>query len=143
MGSVCHFTVLERAPGAAEYVRDNHLTVSVNPETGYGALMWCVSDRVAAERGGVFGRVWLSDNPIPPDADPEVVADPGDGMLFDPGSTLPLSSVRAALAEFCRVRSGERPQGIAWVPGDLRGRRSDRRHERPVTAAGDYSSPWV
>lgn len=142
VGHTCHLKISERGQNCTDYVRDHQLTVSVNPATGYGALMWCVTDRVANERGGMYEHVWVSGNPDPPDFDPEVPADWGDAVLFDPGSAIPLPSVRAALEEFCGDGSGDRPRSVEWVPGDLRGRRSDRHYEEPAIVYVDYAHPW-
>jgi hypothetical protein len=111
---------------------DNHLQVGVNPATGYGGLVWYVSpDR--AERLGdeELQYAWVTDNPNPPEDDPLVVSDPCVPMCFDRRSTLPIEDIRAALEEFCRTGTGDRPESVGWVHGDINGyRREDRRSPR-------------
>ncbi|WP_369384102.1 Imm1 family immunity protein [Streptomyces sp. cg36] len=103
---------------------DNYLRVSVNAATGYGGLTWFVSAERADERKDEISQsVWVSDNPTPPDFDPRVVSDPGFPLFYDAQSTLPATQVRAALEEFCRAETGERPACINWVPGEMNGSR--------------------
>jgi hypothetical protein len=103
---------------------DNTLLVAVNSVTGYGGLVWSANqDRV--EKDEISKYVWVSDNPSPPDFDPRVVSDPGVPYFFDPKSTLPLDRVRAALEEFCMLGTGDRPECIRWVRGELNAQRHD------------------
>ncbi|MEV6995620.1 Imm1 family immunity protein [Streptomyces sp. NPDC093228] len=106
-------------------VADNHLRLAVNHRTGYGSLVWFVNDK-SPKKGGIYDPVWVSDNPEPPDFDPRVVSDPGYPLFHDPASTLPITQVRAAVEEFCRKGTGERPECINWVPGEMNGQRYDR-----------------
>jgi hypothetical protein len=68
---------------------------------------------------------WVSDNPNPPTVDPQVLSDPGAPICFDVRSTLPIPVVRLALQEFCRQGSGDRPECIDWVLGEINGERLD------------------
>ncbi|MET7749740.1 Imm1 family immunity protein [Micromonospora sp. NPDC005367] len=38
-------------------------------------------------------------------------------------SVLPLAQVRAAVEEFCRTGTGDRPECIRWVRGEINGER--------------------
>ncbi|MFC7863123.1 Imm1 family immunity protein [Streptomyces murinus] len=99
---------------------DSCLQVSTNPLTGYGALRWQVpEDSVVRVDREIAGSVWTSKNPEPPVLDQNVVADLGDGRLFGPSNTLPISDIRAAVEEFCELRSGQRPTVICWDRGDF------------------------
>jgi Immunity protein Imm1 len=103
---------------------DNTLQVAVNTETGYGGLVWfATQERV--KKDDVSECIWVSNNPNPPSFDPRVVGDPGIPYFFDPRSTLPLDQVRAVLEEFCRVGTGDRPECIEWVHGEMNGQRND------------------
>jgi Immunity protein Imm1 len=104
---------------------DNFLRVSVNNSTGYGGLIWFVSDKYP-KREGMFGSVWVSDNPNPPDFDPRVVADSGEPTFHDPKSALPVPQVRAAVEDFCRRGTGFRPECISWTSGWANGHRLDK-----------------
>lgn len=103
---------------------DNFLRIAVNTSTGFGGLIWLVGENHPA-RGGIFDHVWVSNNPNPPDFDPRVVSDPGEPMFHDPRSALPVSEVRAAVEEFCRTGTGNRPECIHWVRGHANGYRLD------------------
>ncbi|MEU9079159.1 Imm1 family immunity protein [Kitasatospora sp. NPDC048538] len=50
-----------------------------------------------------------------------VVFDPGDPRFHNPRSCLPVLEVRAALEEFCRMGTGNRPECIHWVRGYMNG----------------------
>ncbi|MEG3629692.1 Imm1 family immunity protein [Streptomyces poriticola] len=106
-------------------VADNFLRLAVNRATGFGALIWFVADD-SPRLGGVYEQVWVSDNPEPPGADPRVVSDPGYPLFHDSSSALPLARVRAAVEEFWRIGTGDRPECIDWVPGHMNGQRLDR-----------------
>jgi hypothetical protein len=108
----------------------NTLIVSINRETGYGGLIWFVSGEYAnAGDEDVLGSIWVSDNPTPPDFDPEVVADPAEPYFFEPRSVLPVEQIEAAVQEFCRTRTGMRPECVRWTVGEVSGRRADRGDE--------------
>lgn len=127
-------TYLTEMPG-------NSLRVAINEQTGYGGLMWCVSGEDWDE-GGIYDFVWISDNLNPPNFDPQVVADPSLVSFHDPRSTLPISQVRAAIAEFCRVGTGDRPECVDWVAGQLNGQRSDTHYE-VESSSGQMDDPWA
>lgn len=114
---------------------DNFLRVAVNDETRYGGLTWGVTDKHPTLSG-----VWISDNPNPPEFDPQVISDPGCPVLYEPHSTLPLILVRAALEEFCYSGTGARPESVKWVRGSVNGRRLDS--ELKVEIADDVD-PWA
>ncbi|MGW2892268.1 Imm1 family immunity protein [Streptomyces griseoruber] len=102
----------------------NHLRVAVNTSTGYGALTWFVNERWPGySTSKIADKIWISNNPTPPNFDPRVVADPGFPLFHDPFSTIPVSDVRRALEEFCKAATGDRPKCINWIPGDLFGTR--------------------
>ncbi|MER7645152.1 Imm1 family immunity protein [Streptomyces sp. NPDC126522] len=105
---------------------DSYLQVAVNQRTRYGALKWLVSSSSALSiDASIAEHVWISDNPNPPDADPFVISDPDLPRYHNPRSTLPISAVRAATEEFCRIGTGGRPSCIGWTPGNLSGVRLD------------------
>lgn len=104
---------------------DNFLRVSINKSTGYGALIWGVTES-NPNKGSIFDSVWVSDNHEPPGFDPRVVSDPGYPLFHDRCSTLPIPLVRAAVEEFCRSGTGHRPECVDWTPGELNGQRLDR-----------------
>jgi hypothetical protein len=105
---------------------DNYLTVAVNTLTGYGGLTWFFSaERVVTVDDGIAAHVWVTDNPEPPNFDPRVVSDPCYPTFYRPSSTIPADQVRAALEEFCRTGTGDRPNCVSWVHGEMSGRRLD------------------
>ncbi|MER7280164.1 Imm1 family immunity protein [Dactylosporangium sp. NPDC000244] len=105
---------------------DNYLFVGVNAKTGYGGLSWYFSpDRGVPADDEIGSWVWVSNNPEPPDFDPRVVSEPHYPMFYNPESTIPVAHVRAALEEFCRTGTGDRPSCISWVKGEVDGRRFD------------------
>ncbi|MCM4081124.1 Imm1 family immunity protein [Paractinoplanes hotanensis] len=107
---------------------DNVLQVGVNPATGYGGLTWHVTPARADRSGDAKDAYcWVTDNPDPPETDPVVLSDPGAPVCYDRRSTLPIADIRAALEEFCRSGTGDRPQSVRWVRGDLNGERLDER----------------
>ncbi|WP_406177779.1 Imm1 family immunity protein [Streptomyces sp. NBC_00996] len=124
-GDDAWFSLASQRHSYEQRVADNHLRVAVNRQTGYGSLIWFV-DGDSSRVGEVCESVWISDNPQPPRFDPRVVSDPGYPLFHDPSSALPLEQVRAALEEFCRIGTGERPECISWAPGDANGQRLDR-----------------
>ncbi|MEE1811801.1 Imm1 family immunity protein [Streptomyces sp. BE133] len=103
---------------------DNFLRVAINSATGFGALIWFVSEDHPV-KFEPFDHVWVSNNPNPPDFDPRVVSDPGEPRFHDRKSAVPIPEVRAALEEYCRVGTGSRPECIPWVRGHMSGRRLD------------------
>ncbi|WP_335976740.1 Imm1 family immunity protein [Streptomyces sp. CA2R106] len=103
---------------------DNTLQISTNPTTGYGGLIWfATQDRVS--RDEISEYIWISDGEVAPNFDPRVVADPGIPRFFDPRSTLPISKIRIAIEEFCHRGTGDRPECIRWVKGEMDGRRCE------------------
>ncbi|WP_079000597.1 Imm1 family immunity protein [Streptomyces sp. AS58] len=108
-------------------VPNNFLVVSLNRETGYGGLIWFVNDGYPGpDPDEVLDNIWVSDNLNPPDFDTEVVAEPGEPYFFDPRSTLPITKIEAAVDEFCRTRTGIRPECVHWTLGEASGKRADR-----------------
>lgn len=126
-GEVATFMFAEgrHSASARGWWPDNALQVSVNSTTGYGGLIWYASQGRNVE-GEISEFIWVSDNPSPPDFDPRVVADPGIPTLFNPRSAVPIASVLAALEEFCRLGTGDRPGCIHWVHGELNGEHYDQ-----------------
>ncbi|GAA4490662.1 hypothetical protein GCM10023191_023160 [Actinoallomurus oryzae] len=103
---------------------DNYLRVGVNSATGYGGLVWYVSPKRAQASGDEKSQwCWVSDNPTPPDFDPQVLSDPGSPLCYDRRSALPVPRVREALEEFCRTGTGDRPECINWLRGEINGER--------------------
>lgn len=101
---------------------DNMLQVSVNSSTGFGGLIWHASQSRIIE-GSASEFIWISNNPAPPSFDPRVVCDSSIPTFFDVRSVLPLALVRSALEEFCRSATGDRPNCVEWVRGELDGER--------------------
>jgi hypothetical protein len=112
----------KRHTGEATDWPNNFLQIAVNTATGYGGLIWFVTEGYP-EKGGIFDHVWVSNNPTPPDFDPRVVSDPGEPMFHDRRSALPIPRVREAVEEFCRIGTGARPERISWVRGYVNGHR--------------------
>jgi hypothetical protein len=122
-GSTAEFTFANRRPG---WAFDSYLRVAVNARTGHGALTWMlVEGSTVVADPCVANHVWLSDNPVPPAADPYVIADPGLPRYHHPRSTLPVERVRAAVEEFCRDGTGHRPTCVDWTLGEMSGQRLD------------------
>lgn len=107
----------------------NTLIVSMNKETGYGGLIWFVTGGYPGVGECEMETICVSDNPTPPNFDPQVVAEPGEPYFFEPRSTLPIDQIEKALEEFCRSRTGMRPECVRWTPGEISGRRADREEE--------------
>jgi hypothetical protein len=127
-GEIAEFTLAERQHASEGDMPhfDSYLHVAVNARTGYGALKWMLTQGSTVLTDASIGdQVWLSDNPAPPDINPDVISDPGFPRYHHPRSTLPVALVRAAVEEFCRTDTGHRPTCIEWTPGDLAGRRLD------------------
>ncbi|GAB1693486.1 Imm1 family immunity protein [Krasilnikovia sp. M28-CT-15] len=123
-GEDARFMISDRRHTSGDEYPYNELAVAVNPSTGYGALIWHVSKKFA-RKGGIYDHIWVSNNPKPPNLDPRVVSDPWNPTFHDPRSALPVPQVRAALEEFCRTGTGDRPQSIGWVRGWMDGHRID------------------
>lgn len=85
---------------------DRRLLVSSNPTTGWGALNYF-------NPGAPDG---LADS-LNPDADENTPVLPldTDGIDFPRSASLPLETVREAIAEYCRT--GLRPTCVQWQPG--------------------------
>jgi hypothetical protein len=102
----------------------NFLSVSVNRGTRFGALVWFVTDR-SGKSGGVYDRTWVSDNTNPPVVDPRVTVGYTGERLHSPRSCLPLEEIGGAVREFCFSGTGDRPESIAWIEGNVNGWRLD------------------
>jgi hypothetical protein len=101
---------------------DNWLRLSLNPDSSYGAFIWCVNSVVANESQHSDDKfVWLSYNANPPTFDPEVVADPHLPSYFNRHSAFPTPVVITVVEEYCRAGTGRRPETIDWVHGELDG----------------------
>ncbi|GAA1526430.1 hypothetical protein GCM10009678_04840 [Actinomadura kijaniata] len=121
---------------------DSILDITINARTGYGALRWTVSaDTTVPVAPEIAEHLWLSDNPIPPRIDPSVFADPWLPSYHHPHSALPVAQIRAAVEEFCRSRTGQRPACIGWIPGEWAGHRLDM--PRPPRKAIELATPGV
>jgi hypothetical protein len=123
-GSLAYFSFADRRLDDADSKRSNYLVAAVNRETGYGSLVWYVLNTFPRS-GGIHDYAWVSDNPEPPGFDPRVVADPDNSEFQEPRNTLPLPVIRAALEEFARTGTGDRPESIKWAPSGLTGKRLD------------------
>ncbi|MGW0086117.1 Imm1 family immunity protein [Streptomyces sp. NPDC003393] len=124
-GEDAWFCLADGPCGDEGAVPASNVRVAVNRRTGYGALVWFADQRFP-RAGGVWDSVWVSDNSEVPDVDPRVVSDPGYPLFHDPASTLPIARVRAAVEEFVRIDTGERPECVGWVSGGVNGQRDDR-----------------
>jgi hypothetical protein len=94
----------------------SYLQVSVNTGNQYGALTWYTTrspEGAGEDHPSRF--VWISSNPNPPSFDPRLILDPGTPLYFPPEAALPVAQVREAAEEFCRVRTGTRPDCIQWM----------------------------
>ncbi|WP_352231334.1 Imm1 family immunity protein [Actinomadura sp. NBRC 104412] len=137
-GEEACFSFSERRLSHSNAVAGSYLRFAVNVTTGYGGLIWNLDQIVP---GKPEDRIWISDNPEPPDFDPRVVSDPGYPLFHDPRSTVPLAHVRSALEEFCHVGTGDRPNCIRWVRGELNGQRYDGKPESD--AFHSPYDPWA
>ncbi|MFJ4669785.1 Imm1 family immunity protein [Kitasatospora purpeofusca] len=97
------------------------LRARVSDAADYGALFWMNT----LSEGGIYDWGWLSDNPRPSGAEPTLVSDKCTGAYYDPGSVLSISSITAAVREYCLGGTGERPTAIGWVTGEMNGYRND------------------
>ncbi len=120
-------------------VADNFLRLAVNRRTGYGALIWFVTQE-SPRKGNIYKQVWISNNIEPPTMDPRVVSDPGYPLFHDPRSTLPLELIHATVNEFLRTGTGERPACIDWTPGHVNGQRLD---SPPIVQKVDTQDPFA
>ncbi|RVX40558.1 immunity protein Imm1 of predicted polymorphic toxin system [Nonomuraea polychroma] len=124
-GDDAWFRLAERGDSDEAPVAKSYLRVAINRHTGYGAAVWFVNQEFP-KGGEIYESVWISDNSEPPDFDPRVVSDPHYPLFHDPTSTLPIPRIRTVVEEFCRVGTGERPECISWVAGEMNGQRFDR-----------------
>ncbi|WP_394816771.1 Imm1 family immunity protein [Streptomyces lonegramiae] len=131
--------VPHRDPMESDQYFDSCLQVSVNSLTGYGALRWLIPEGSEVRMDQDIARsVWISKNAEPPISDPKVVADLSNGRLFEPRSVLPVSDIRAAIEEFCELRTGQRPGAVCWDRDD-----SDRYcSTQPDTTPPYCEDPW-
>ncbi|MFJ4185031.1 Imm1 family immunity protein [Kitasatospora sp. NPDC089509] len=106
---------------------DSTLTVSLNKSTGFGGAVWYVGAHYP-KQGGVYDHVWITDNPLPPESDPNVVSDIHVPVFMEPSSVVPLSVLQRVIEEFCRNKTGDRPTSIEWVEGLIGGERADKEH---------------
>ncbi|MFB7031456.1 MULTISPECIES: Imm1 family immunity protein [unclassified Streptomyces] len=94
---------------------DNCMYVSVDIQSGYGALKWWgtrrVDSKISAE---VFRSVWTSMSLNPPEEDPLLIKDPGSGECYPREAAISVAQIREALEEFCHLRTGDRPECIKW-----------------------------
>lgn len=94
----------------------SYLQVSVNTSNQYGALTWYTTRTPeGAGNDHISQFVWISHNPNPPLLDPRLILDPGTPIYFPIEAALPVAQVREAAEEFCRVRTGDRPECIQWM----------------------------
>ncbi|MER5770324.1 Imm1 family immunity protein [Streptomyces sp. NPDC001985] len=124
-GEDAWFCLADQRKTESESIAGCNLRVAVNRHHGHGALVWFVDERYPKE-GGIYDSVWISDNPDPIGFDPRIVSDPGYPLFHDPSSALPVSKIQAAVEEFCRMNSGDRPGCVDWVTGHVNGQRLDR-----------------
>ncbi|MFJ8604312.1 Imm1 family immunity protein [Streptomyces shenzhenensis] len=95
---------------------NNYLYVSVDIHNGYGALKWWTTNIPEDAPAGDISRfVWTSGTPNPPPFDPELISDPGNPTYYPREAAIPLELVREGLEEFCRARTGQRPECIPWL----------------------------
>jgi hypothetical protein len=128
------------ADNPAMYDRpDNNLRVAMNQKTGYGSVTWFVTE-ACQKPGVVYDYIWISNNPSPPRFDPRVVADPCCPLFHDPSSTIPISQVVQVVEEFCRTGTGDRPECIDWIRGQLDGERIDRSR---IPGEDSNDDPWA
>ncbi|MFD7732917.1 Imm1 family immunity protein [Kitasatospora phosalacinea] len=120
-GSHVWFSFIE--PGATHSCA--YLSIAANEAIGFGVATWWTNN-LPPRVGGIYDYMWISDNPTPPDFDPRLVSDTHYPLYHDPASAIPLPRLRAVIEEFCRCRTGERPESISWVTGELNGQRHDR-----------------
>ncbi|MGW7401748.1 Imm1 family immunity protein [Streptomyces cyaneofuscatus] len=93
----------------------NYLYVSLNIQNGYGALKWwTTSVPDEAPEDDVARFVWTSGALSPPPFDPELISDPGTPSYYPREAAIPAQCVREALEEFCRTRTGARPNSVPW-----------------------------
>ncbi|MBQ0853639.1 hypothetical protein J8N05_36360 [Streptomyces sp. BH-SS-21] len=94
---------------------NNYLYVSVNTRNEYGALKWWTSDIPDGSPGGDVARsVWTSGVSNPPPFDPRLISDPGTPSYYPREAAIPVNLVREAVEEFCRSRTGARPECLPW-----------------------------
>ncbi|MEV4283859.1 Imm1 family immunity protein [Actinoplanes xinjiangensis] len=141
-GQVAVLTFVQRAWEEVAAQTDNHLLASINVETGYGALIWYVTEDRKPKRD-INNQVWVTNSLHPVEVDPRVVADPDCGTFYHPRSTIPLDQIRAALEEFCTMGTGDRPECVTWVSGGIDGRRDDEPYAgRAPDSTDAWQDPW-
>ena len=93
----------------------NYLQVVANQCTGFGAVSWFVTDEWPSQGADpVADHAWVSLNADSPE-DPKVIGDPGYPRWYHPRHAIPLEQVEAAVREFCRRGTGDRPECLFWA----------------------------
>ncbi|MGW3864950.1 Imm1 family immunity protein [Streptomyces sp. NPDC005047] len=105
---------------------DNVMSVGIDYDSGYGAIIWYCAGEVAEQVTSASGpemaeHAWVSWNPLPPEKDPAVLSDPGCPSYFAHASAIPLDDVRSAVEEYYQAGTGFRPSSVNWVKGNLNG----------------------
>lgn len=118
-----------------------YLFVAVNELSGFGALTWC-TDGQAPRKGGIYDHAWISDNPDPSGTDSRLVSETYHPRFHDRASAIPLPLVRAAVEEYCRSGTGERPECVDWVSGEISGQRHDRPPFEDEVVQGHTEPNW-
>jgi hypothetical protein len=95
------------------------LRLAVNLDTGFGGLIWYAIRRSSDDP--ISKRVWISDNPNPPDIDPRVISDTHVPIFLARRSVLPAPRIGEAVEEFCLGGTGARPECIDWAEGQVNG----------------------
>ncbi|WP_144126982.1 Imm1 family immunity protein [Catellatospora sichuanensis] len=113
-GETAHFAFSDRRLLDDADWPASDLCVAVNTVTGYGGLIWQAVS-TDPESGDIDHQVWFSSNPEPPPFDPRVVADPHMPTFHRPSNVLPAALIRAALEQYCRTGTGDRPTCVDWV----------------------------
>jgi len=95
------------------------LRLAINLDTGFGGLIWYALHRSTEDP--LSQRVWVSDNPTPPDFDPKVISDTHVPIFLARRSVLPMLRIEEAVEEFCLGGTGARPESIDWAEGQVNG----------------------
>ncbi|MET9564079.1 Imm1 family immunity protein [Streptomyces tauricus] len=94
---------------------NNYMYVSVNNRHAYGALKWWTANiPEGSPENDVTRSVWTSGVSTPPPFDPRLISDPGTPTYYPPEAAIPVKLVREAVEEFCRSRTGARPECLPW-----------------------------
>ncbi|MFI8100480.1 Imm1 family immunity protein [Streptomyces sp. NPDC086023] len=106
--------------------KEASLTVTVNHDRRCGGLVWYAdgdtAERLAESGGKDFAdSIWVSVNLDPLAFDPELMSDPWTPTYMHRTSALPIPVLRAAIEEFCRNGTGDRPTCIQWIEGNFDG----------------------